>query len=131
MPSQKYSGISNSLGNTTFCLFVFLFCIHVEKYSDLYAFHYQPKEGEMVKQSSGWALFDSQNEYSRMGLPNDLWRSTSLNSDYEVQCIFHRSDSCPVCFPGIILCFNLPLSLLRSPALPYVQRSLVCPSWSG
>lgn len=55
-----------------------------EKYSELYAFHYKPKEGEMVKQSSGWALFDSQNEYSRMGVPNELWRSTSLNSEYEV-----------------------------------------------
>ena len=57
-----------------------------EKYSELYAFHYRPKEGEMVKQSSGWALFDSQNEYSRMGVPNELWRSTSLNYEYEV-CI--------------------------------------------
>ena len=57
---------------------------HAEKYSELYAFHYKPKEGELVKQSSGWALFDSQNEYSRMGVPNELWRSTTLNSEYEV-----------------------------------------------
>lgn len=62
--------------------------IHAEKYSQLYAFHYKPKEGELVKQSSGWALFDSQNEYSRMGVPNELWRSTSLNYDYEV-CTSH------------------------------------------
>ena len=58
--------------------------LRAEKYSELYAFHYKPKEGELVKQSSGWALFDSQNEYSRMGVPNELWRSTSLNSEYEV-----------------------------------------------
>ena len=61
-----------------------VYFIHAEKYSELYAFHYKPKEGELVKQSSGWALFDSQNEYNRMGVPNELWRSTSLNSEYEV-----------------------------------------------
>ena len=66
--------------------------VHAEKYSQLYAFHYKPKEGELVKQSSGWALFDSQNEYSRMGVPNELWRSTSLNYDYEV-CISHCSSA--------------------------------------
>ena len=70
---------------------------HAEKYSGLYAFHYKPKEGELVKQSSGWALFDSQNEYSRMGVPNELWRSTSLNSEYEVYtCCFFVYHMCAI-----------------------------------
>ena len=55
-----------------------------ENYSDLFAYQYKPKEGDIVKQSSGWALFDSQSEYGRMGVPNKHWRPTSLNSNYEV-----------------------------------------------
>ena len=37
-----------------------------------------------LKQSSGWALYDSQGEYGRMGLPNAYWKHTSINMNYEV-----------------------------------------------
>ena len=52
-------------------------------YKDLYAFQFRPKEGEHVKQTSGWALFDSQSEYGRMGLPNEHWRHDAINTNYE------------------------------------------------
>lgn len=38
----------------------------------------------MVKQSSGWALFDIGSEYNRMGVPNSHWIVTDLNERYEV-----------------------------------------------
>ena len=60
------------------CLFL------AESYRDLFAFQYRPKESEVVKQSSGWALYDPSSEYSRMGVPNEHWRATSLNEKYEV-----------------------------------------------
>ena len=40
----------------------------------------------MVKQSSGWALYDAGSEYSRMGVPNECWTFTNLNEKYEVMC---------------------------------------------
>ena len=55
-----------------------------ESYRDLFAFQYCPKEGEVVKQSSGWALYDAGSEYMRMGVPNEYWRATTLNEKYEV-----------------------------------------------
>jgi len=55
-----------------------------DHYRDLYAFVYTPKEGEVVKRSSGWALYDPGSEYSRMGVPNEHWRYTNLNEKYEV-----------------------------------------------
>jgi len=67
-----------------------------ESYSQLYAYQYKPSQGEMVKQSSGWALYDSQSEYERMGLPNEHWKHTSINTSYEVPivtdvCIQHTT----------------------------------------
>lgn len=59
--------------------------IPLEKYCDLYAFQYKPKEWDLMKQSSGWILYDAQNEYGRMGLPNDYWKHTKLNLNYEVK----------------------------------------------
>lgn len=55
-----------------------------EHYGDLYAYQYKPKDGEIVKQSSGWALFDCSSEYGRMGVPNQYWKATNLNDNYEV-----------------------------------------------
>lgn len=55
-----------------------------ETYKDLFAFQYRPKESELIKQSSGWALYDSGSEYSRMSVPNEHWRATDLNEKYEL-----------------------------------------------
>lgn len=55
-----------------------------ESFSQLYAFQYRPKGLEVMKQTSGWALYDSQGEYGRMGLPNPHWKHTSINLNYEL-----------------------------------------------
>ena len=54
-----------------------------ELYGELYAFQYRP-DSSTVKQSSGWMLFDAVAEYERMGVPNDHWKATTLNINYEV-----------------------------------------------
>lgn len=54
-----------------------------EKLEDLYAFSYSP-QSEKLTRSAGWALFDIQSEYARMGLPNDEWCFSTLNKDYQM-----------------------------------------------
>ncbi|XP_031549865.1 myotubularin-related protein 6-like [Actinia tenebrosa] len=54
-----------------------------EKIEDLYAFTYSPQTEKLTK-TAGWALFDIKSEYARMGLPSDLWTSTSMNNDYKL-----------------------------------------------
>ncbi|XP_078370553.1 phosphatidylinositol-3,5-bisphosphate 3-phosphatase MTMR6-like isoform X2 [Oculina patagonica] len=54
-----------------------------EKLEDLYAFSYNPQT-EKLTRSAGWALFDIQSEYARMGLPNNEWCCSSLNKDYQI-----------------------------------------------
>lgn len=61
-----------------------------ELYGELYAFQYRP-DSSTVKQSSGWMLFDAVAEYERMGVPNDHWKATTLNSNYEVRDILSVS----------------------------------------
>ena len=65
----------------------FLLCF-VEKLEDLYAFSYNPLS-EKLTRSAGWALFDIQSEYARMGLPNSEWCCSTLNKDYKVGNIFN------------------------------------------
>ena len=61
---------------------------HSESYSQLFAYQYKPKHGEMVKRSSGWALYDSASEYHRMGVPNKYWKDTTINANFEVhKCV--------------------------------------------
>ena len=78
----------------------FLLCF-VEKLEDLYAFSYNPLS-EKLTRSAGWALFDIQSEYARMGLPNSEWCCSTLNKDYKVGNIFNilisaqrRISACP------------------------------------
>ncbi|XP_073252386.1 phosphatidylinositol-3,5-bisphosphate 3-phosphatase MTMR6-like [Porites lutea] len=54
-----------------------------EKLEDLYAFSYNPLS-EKLTRSAGWALFDIQSEYARMGLPNSEWCCSTLNKDYKI-----------------------------------------------
>ncbi|EDO34710.1 predicted protein [Nematostella vectensis] len=60
-----------------------LFFSNREKLEDLYAFSYSPQT-EKLTQSAGWALFDIKSDYTRMGVPSDLWTATQLNKDYEL-----------------------------------------------
>ena len=87
----------------------FLLCF-VEKLEDLYAFSYNPLS-EKLTRSAGWALFDIQSEYARMGLPNSEWCCSTLNKDYKVGNIFNvwisaqpRISACP--HPSPPPCFH-------------------------
>ena len=83
----------------------FLLCFAV-KLEDLYAFSYNPLS-EKLTRSAGWALFDIQSEYARMGLPNSEWCCSTLNKDYKVGNIFNirisaqpRISACPQPYPS-------------------------------
>ena len=86
----------------------FLLCF-VEKLEDLYAFSYNPLS-EKLTRSAGWALFDIQSEYARMGLPNSEWCCSTLNKDYKVGNIFNIWISAQ---PQISACHH-PTPLLAS-----------------
>ncbi|CAG7722169.1 unnamed protein product [Allacma fusca] len=50
---------------------------------DLYSFRYNMGSEDLPREA-GWALFDLQLEFERMGVPNESWTMTSLNKDYEI-----------------------------------------------
>lgn len=44
---------------------------------------HRPSTNDLYK-SAGWAIYDMQAEYSRMGVPNEQWCLTNINKEYEV-----------------------------------------------
>ncbi|KAG2457916.1 MTMR8 protein, partial [Polypterus senegalus] len=50
-------------------------------FEDLYAFLYNPKEGE-ASRKIGWTTVDVNADFQRMGLPNDYWEITDINATY-------------------------------------------------
>lgn len=59
----------------------------LDKYEDLFAFQYKPNT-EGIPQSRGWNLYDAAVEYGRMGVPNEYWKQTALNQNYDVLTAF-------------------------------------------
>ncbi|XP_066515509.1 myotubularin-related protein 8 isoform X2 [Hoplias malabaricus] len=53
------------------------------KVEELYAFLYNPQQTE-AERSEGWSLINMTNDFSRMGLPNELWEISDINSNYEL-----------------------------------------------
>lgn len=64
-----------------------------ECYEELYCFSYNPNSAKEERQQ-GWAFVDLKAEYSRMGLPNSLWKVTPVNCDYKVD----RLEEMPLVF---------------------------------
>ncbi|XP_046747737.1 myotubularin-related protein 6 isoform X1 [Diprion similis] len=50
---------------------------------DLYCFSYQASKDELP-QHAGWNFFDIQSEFQRLGVPNDEWSLSYLNTNYEL-----------------------------------------------
>uniref|UniRef100_A0A4W4EQL4 Myotubularin related protein 8 n=1 Tax=Electrophorus electricus TaxID=8005 RepID=A0A4W4EQL4_ELEEL len=50
---------------------------------ELYAFLYNPNQTE-AERRDGWDLIDMATDFSRMGLPNEFWDISSINSSYEL-----------------------------------------------
>ncbi|XP_036436217.1 myotubularin-related protein 8 isoform X1 [Colossoma macropomum] len=53
------------------------------KVEELYAFLYNPQQSE-AERTAGWSLVDMATDFSRMGLPNELWEISHINSSYEL-----------------------------------------------
>ena len=98
---------------------------HSESYSQLFAYQYKPKHGEMVKRSSGWALYDSASEYHRMGVPNKYWKDTTINANYEVHNLCSNKNNCSSFLhpPSSPFPFSFP------PPPPYYHHQL-CDTYS-
>lgn len=54
-----------------------------ERYEELYCFSYNSNTDEQERRQ-GWALLDITADYNRMGLPNSLWKFSSVNQQYKV-----------------------------------------------
>ncbi|XP_055652877.1 myotubularin-related protein 7 isoform X3 [Falco peregrinus] len=53
------------------------------KYEELYCFSFNPKL-DKEEREQGWKLIDLNEEYNRMGIPNNYWQISDVNRDYGV-----------------------------------------------
>ncbi|KAI1238329.1 hypothetical protein IHE44_0013052 [Lamprotornis superbus] len=53
------------------------------KYEELYCFSFNPKL-DKEEREQGWKLVDLNEEYNRMGVPNNYWQISDVNRDYGV-----------------------------------------------
>ncbi|OXB83870.1 UNVERIFIED_CONTAM: hypothetical protein H355_003082 [Colinus virginianus] len=53
------------------------------KYEELYCFSFNPKLNKEEREK-GWKLVDLNEEYNRMGVPNNYWQISDVNRDYGV-----------------------------------------------
>ncbi|XP_030643738.1 myotubularin-related protein 7b [Chanos chanos] len=61
-----------------------------ERYVELYCFSFNPNLNKEEREK-GWSLIDPRAEFSRMGIPSNLWHITPANSEYRV-CDTYPSD---------------------------------------
>lgn len=54
-----------------------------ESYTELYCFSYKPNVDEEERRQE-WEFLDLKADYSRMGLPNSLWKLSPVNRHYKV-----------------------------------------------
>lgn len=54
-----------------------------ESYEELYCFSYKPNVDEEERRQE-WYFLDLMADYSRMGVPNSLWKLSSVNQHYKV-----------------------------------------------
>ncbi|XP_043560781.1 myotubularin-related protein 8 [Chiloscyllium plagiosum] len=52
-------------------------------FEELYAFSYNPKQTEMSR-GMGWKIIDIEDDFQRMGVPNEYWEQTDVNENYEI-----------------------------------------------
>ncbi len=79
---------------------------------DLYAFVYKPDFDASV---NGWALYNAEREYARMGVPNELWTLTPENNAFQV------------CGNGAGLWGTGELTLPPYSSVPHTLRGCTCP----
>ncbi|XP_017275287.1 myotubularin-related protein 7a [Kryptolebias marmoratus] len=93
-----------------------------ESYEELYCFSYQPNVDEEVRRQE-WAFLDLKADYSRMGLPNSLWKLSPVNQHYKVSNSYPADLFVPEsATPPVIVGSSKFRSRGRFPALSYYSK---------
>lgn len=91
-------------------------------YKDLYCFTYTSTKD--VPKSYGWDFFNLEQEYKRMGVPNEEWNLTNMNKKYELCDTYPRYLYVPA---GVTTSILIGSSKFRSkgrlPVLSYLHRN--------
>lgn len=58
--------------------------LSAESFAELYCFSYKPNVDEEERRQE-WDFLEVKADYSRMGLPNSMWKLSSINQHYEVR----------------------------------------------
>ena len=104
----------------SFCFFAYFFQV---KYEELYCFSFNPKL-DKEEREQGWKLVDLNEEYNRMGVPNNYWQISDVNRDYGVSCDFSVTEAVctinqqpdwgpPQCLVAASLCSALYTHVVR------------------
>ncbi|KAJ8298540.1 hypothetical protein KUTeg_025071 [Tegillarca granosa] len=88
----------------------------------LYAFIFT--QSDDMPKSYGWEMYDTQTEYLRLGVPNELWVLTNINRDYEICDTYPRHLYVPVSASTPVLVGSSKFrSRGRLPVLSYLHRT--------
>uniref|UniRef100_A0A3B5A596 Myotubularin related protein 7 n=1 Tax=Stegastes partitus TaxID=144197 RepID=A0A3B5A596_9TELE len=93
-----------------------------ESYEELYCFSYKPNVDE-VERRQEWDFLDLKADYSRMGLPNSLWKLSPVNRHHKVSDTYPADLFVPEsATPPIIMGSSKFRSRGRFPALSYYSK---------
>uniref|UniRef100_A0A8D3D5K3 Myotubularin related protein 7a n=1 Tax=Scophthalmus maximus TaxID=52904 RepID=A0A8D3D5K3_SCOMX len=93
-----------------------------ESYVELYCFSYKPNVGE-VERRQEWDLLDLKADYSRMGVPNSLWKLSPINRHYKVSDTYPADLFVPEsAAPPVIVGSSKFRSRGRFPTLSYYSK---------
>ncbi|XP_046695055.1 myotubularin-related protein 8 isoform X1 [Silurus meridionalis] len=92
------------------------------KDEELYAFLYNPQQSEEERRR-GWDLISFPADFSRMGLPNEFWEISDLNSNYELCSTYPSVLAIPKCASVATVTGSAKFrSRNRLPALSYYHK---------
>uniref|UniRef100_A0AAQ5XSI9 Myotubularin phosphatase domain-containing protein n=1 Tax=Amphiprion ocellaris TaxID=80972 RepID=A0AAQ5XSI9_AMPOC len=93
-----------------------------EKYSELYCLSFNPSVNKEEREAS-WSFIDLMADYKRMGVPNNLWVSTTVNNEYRVCDTYPSELFVPKsASTGVIVGSSRFRSRGRFPALSYFHQ---------
>ncbi|TNM99090.1 hypothetical protein fugu_013654 [Takifugu bimaculatus] len=93
-----------------------------ERYEELYYFSFNSNTDEQERRRE-WALLDVMADYTRMGLPNSLWKLSSVNQQYKVSDTYPADLFVPQsATPPVIVGSSKFRSRGRFPTLSYYSK---------
>uniref|UniRef100_A0A3B4UDZ7 Myotubularin related protein 7a n=1 Tax=Seriola dumerili TaxID=41447 RepID=A0A3B4UDZ7_SERDU len=93
-----------------------------ESYAELYCFSYKPNVDEEERRQE-WDFLDLKADYSRMGLPNSLWKLSAVNRNYKVSDTYPADLFVPEsAAPPVIVGSSKFRSRGRFPTLSYYSK---------